>query len=255
MEKDRTGICKLCLQEKYLLKESHIFSAFLYREAGLLNDEKYAIVETKKLIEGTYVDGFPKANPKSKGEFEGGILCESCDNKIIGTYETYASQLLFHNSNCKQYQTGEGFKFSLCTNVDYTKFKLFVLSLLWRASISSRKAFGNVRLNSAVAEELRLMILNSDAKEFSKFPFLIYTHWNIDESEMPSDLFIPPIQMISPQGEMTYRFYMGGNFYDIFLGKINPDLSPFVLNQEGELRIFHLQKYQADIMIKKIIEG
>jgi hypothetical protein len=78
------GQCKLCLQEKQLIKKSHIIPDFMYKD---LFDDKHAIL-------------LNTSNTKTRntkilfnGEYEGNILCESCDGKIIGgIYENYASK-------------------------------------------------------------------------------------------------------------------------------------------------------------------
>ncbi|RYX80702.1 hypothetical protein EON73_05255 [bacterium] len=76
--------CRLCLQEKPLIKKSHIIPDFMYK--GIF-DDKHKIVQ-KDFINNK--DLFP-----SDGIYEKHILCADCDNKIIGGYEDYTAKELF----------------------------------------------------------------------------------------------------------------------------------------------------------------
>lgn len=148
--------CKLCLKEKPLVK-SHVIPDFMYK--GMFNDEHYLIkINTNNIDQGRKIH---------TGSFDKSILCFECDTKIIGKYETYANDIMYlNNSEIKKYERmGEdGLQDILITNINYTKFKLFLLSILWRAHISSRDDFKCVDLGKMHAERIRLMILNNDAK-------------------------------------------------------------------------------------------
>jgi hypothetical protein len=76
--------CKLCGLDKKLVK-AHIIPNFMY--SGLFS-------KTHDIISANL------SNPKSKkkiqtGYFDKNILCESCDNEIIGSYERHAHRVLF----------------------------------------------------------------------------------------------------------------------------------------------------------------
>lgn len=147
--------CKLCLQEKPLIKKSHIIPDFMYK--GLF-DEKHRISQidfTNKK------ESFPPT-----GIYEGNILCSNCDNKILGSYETYAAKELFK-------PTMHGFIEALknkvidfdgnetsvtMSRIEYKKAKLFFLSILWKASISSHRFFKFVNLEPTTSEKIRNML-------------------------------------------------------------------------------------------------
>lgn len=69
--------CRLCLQEKELINNSHIIPDFLYRD---LYDEKHTMIRTDGL-------DLKSARRIQTGEKEGGILCKECDNEIIGSLD------------------------------------------------------------------------------------------------------------------------------------------------------------------------
>ena len=142
------AICQLCLREKQLIKKSHIIPDFIYE--SLYNSEH-------KLIRFNPFDlsnGNKNKTYLPTGEYEGGLLCADCDNRILGGYENYASKVLkggLSSSNVpqiKQYRSTEGTEFTEIKNIDYCKFKLFLLSILWRGHISTRPMFNEINIGT-----------------------------------------------------------------------------------------------------------
>src|SRR5229473_2688230 len=124
--------CKLCLEEKTLLKQSHIIPDFMYQE---LFDEKHQFYRSKT----------PNPDNYSKlptGEYDQNILCTECDNVRIGQLEDYARKVLYggkvavpESLTFMNQVNPHGMKYTYCQNINHKKFKLFLLSILWRASI------------------------------------------------------------------------------------------------------------------------
>ncbi|MDZ7741060.1 MAG: hypothetical protein U5Q03_04740 [Bacteroidota bacterium] len=89
------------------------------------------------------------------GFYDSNILCEECDNKILGNLESYSSIVLGEESgNQDLYPTyekkinqikSEIFTFRKCK---LFKIQTFLLSIIWRASISRQKIFDSVSLGS-----------------------------------------------------------------------------------------------------------
>ena len=137
------GICKLCGEQKILLNKSHIIPEFMYRS---LFDEHHQI---HKFEPNSYFSGESKIQKPSSGDYEGSLLCAECDNERIGDLESYAAPFLYAKGDLpdhikavvKNYRGEDGFGYSTIGNTNYTKFKLFLLSILWRASVSKRDFF------------------------------------------------------------------------------------------------------------------
>jgi hypothetical protein len=97
--------------------------------------------------------------------------------------------------------------------LDYDKFKLFFLSILWRAAISSREMFSEIKVDKYNLEKLRIMILEGKAKRKRTYPVNIWTYWH--DKTMPKD-FIPQPYKIENGKTIIYSFLIGGlliNFY------------------------------------------
>ena len=79
--------CKLCCIDKKLLKKSHIIPEFMYQD---LFDEKHRIFEV------LFKPDLQLQNKtRQSGVYDKDILCDKCDNKVLGSLERYASLALY----------------------------------------------------------------------------------------------------------------------------------------------------------------
>jgi hypothetical protein len=156
--------CRLCQEKKQLLMSSHIIPDFMY---GELYDENH-FLETR-VIDPDYV----RKGKKPTGEYDKHILCKECDGGIIGQYETYAKEVLFgsraQSAHTITNQHGITTKFY---EVDYRRFKLFLLSILWRSGISTREFSSSVELGEH-EEAIRSMLFLGDPGNEMKYPCFI----------------------------------------------------------------------------------
>lgn len=239
--------CNLCKQEKILIKKSHIIPDFFYRENGIYND-KHQInkIELQKYLKTKEVDYVPT------GEYEGGILCKECDGEIIGSLETYGRKVLYgglsklEDVKCKNYvNPNDGAEFSICENVDYKRFKLFLLSILWRAAISNREVFKEAELSHGHIRRIRRMILKNDPRKVWQYPVVIISYLN--DSKMPRDLILQPIRSVLKDREMV-TFLIGGfaMIFNITIKKtILKKVQDVTMDNNGKLPIMHLPKGTA----------
>jgi hypothetical protein len=126
----------------------------------------------------------------STGIYESYILCRDCDNVILSKLETYGKEVLCDSDGVFKdfFKANEivqsiGLKCARFQVTDYKNFKLFLISILWRMSISSNPFFNDVDLGLRHSEILRAAIfynktLNEDDYEVAiiavqKLPDLI----------------------------------------------------------------------------------
>jgi len=204
-------ICNLCKQDKKLLKKSHIIPDFTYN--GVFN-EKHRVILTKysDLNSIKYVPSY----------YEKNILCSNCDNVIIGRLETYGSRILYYGKNdrnedilSEQNQTIDDLNILKLKNIDYSKFKLFLLSLLWRASISKHYFFKEIDLGNH-EEIIRNAIINNDplGEEDYQMCIMVYEINNI----LPGNFIITP-RKFKDKDDFSFCFYINGAFYLFTLAK------------------------------------
>lgn len=182
--------CKLCQKEKDL-KNSHIIPEFIYSS---LYDEKHRFHEIS--------DDENKKNKMPQKGIRERLLCFECEQHL-SKYERYASLVL--NGGYSLTVRNEGRLIHL-GNVQYSKFKLFALSILWRAGVSSLDVFNQVKLGPH-EEKLRLMVLNDDPGAEYKYPFILSPI--IHENEVQEALIVKPT-WTRLENHYAYRFVFGG---------------------------------------------
>ena len=208
----KTGLCNLCKQEKTLLSQFTLLPEFMYDG---MYDEKHFLHKYE------FLEGEVREIKQPLGEYEGGLLCYDCDTVKLQSLETYANNALYDkNGRMKPEQrpifnsqfSSDGTELTIINNIDYTKFKLFLLSILWRAGISKRNQFNTVQLPPDISEELRLMILNNNAGDELRFPCVIAS-----VNEGREELSGITSHFFTSANSRIYALIIKGVFYYYFL--------------------------------------
>lgn len=188
----------------------------------------------------------------SDGIYEKFILCRECDNEILGKNETYVSKLLYGPLSGKKSKipiffkttNHEGLTTFIINNIDYKKTKLFLLSILWRAHISSHPFFTEVDLGPH-AEILRKMILENNPKDENSYETVLTMLKK--NSTRPYNSIIQP-KRIKIELNTIYVFYINGLMYHYNISPINK-LSLFPIGKvciDNSMRIGYLEDVLAD---------
>lgn len=140
--------CRLCLQEADLCS-SHIVPEFFYSR---LYDEKHRFF-------GLSGDPEEQLLISQKGMREK-LLCKKCESQFSG-YETYASEVLY-GENFAAENLGA---ITSVGGIEFHRFKLFLMSLLWRLDATTLPFWRDVNIGSTHREALRTMLLAEDPGE------------------------------------------------------------------------------------------
>jgi hypothetical protein len=241
-------ICKLCQEDRNHLIKAHIIPEFLYTQSGLYNEQdKFIDTDTTKLKNG-------QKSFKPKGDYDENILCQECDNIIIGQTEDYANKIFFgkfSKANCINENVKDLNEIIQYAEVDYQKFKLFLISLLWKASITTREFFRNINIGIQNEESLRKMIFDKDPRVYNVYPAIIAT--SVFDEEYLLNTIIEPYQWASSEDNiLTCRFFIGSF---VFLYKVckveNDNLEKIVITEDNNLKILKLYNGET----RKIIES
>ena len=148
------GNCRLCLRGAELHR-SHILPEFLYRQ---VYDRKHTAVAFKPFD--------PARSWKIQKGLHERLLCRGCEQMLNDRYEKP-----FHSFWIKANPLAPlEHQRELVLQVPYREFKLFHLSLLFRADASSLPQFGQVSLGKTHRERIRNMVLNGDAGRAEDYP-------------------------------------------------------------------------------------
>jgi len=147
-------ICQLCLKDLDL-RNSHIVPEFLHKK--LYNNKGHLAAINDQGIKGY--------KPLQQGLREY-LFCESCEQHFNKYYEKpFQTQWTNANPLPDPWNVSEPY----WIKVDYNSFKLFHLSVLFRASVSSLPNFAEVSLGPH-QDRLRQMILDRDPGKFWQYP-------------------------------------------------------------------------------------
>ena len=159
------------------------------------------------------------------------LLCQECETKL-SRYERYAAEII---RNIPNFLLDSSERFTYSEDVNYSQFKLFQLSIIWRAGVSKSEMFESVSLGKH-EEKIRKMIDEEKPGKSSDYGCLMIT--------VPNTRIIDKI-IWSPTreklfGHNGYRFFTGNLFWYFFVSSHTPDRSSqeFFLKENGLLRIW-----------------
>lgn len=130
------------------------------------------------------------------------LLCKACENKL-SVWERYASLVLGGGTPITFKNEGSEIHLS---GLNYTQFKLFQLSVLWRAGISSLQFFENVQLGTH-AERLRELLISGDPGKPNRYGCLMYG-LKLGSAAFTQVIMQPGKTKVD--GRIAYRFVFGG---------------------------------------------
>lgn len=150
--------CKLCGSEKKLIR-AHIIPEYFYKELYDTGHSFFAFQEDQNAI---------KRSLKRKGFYDLNILCKECDAKLGTQFDDYGAAILWGSSHKKiemidfVSDIDSRVKWREVRNADAERFKLFLLSILWRASISTLEFFKDVDLGRKHESQIKNFLLGHD---------------------------------------------------------------------------------------------
>ena len=212
--------CNLCKLEKPLRK-SHIFPEWLYKPL-YDDDHRFFVLST---------DANKRRGTRPKGIYER-LLCDECEEKF-SKWEGYARDV-FHNLSLKVIEDDRAVVF---LGLKYTPFKLFQMSLIWRASIASRPEIHKIDLGPH-AEKIRKMLIED-------CPGKVYEYGSIlmlpAMSQKLMQQFVYPPERLPTKidGHSAYRAVFGGLFWLFIVSNHSYHIPNEVfISKNGNLPVF-----------------
>ncbi|WP_148225274.1 hypothetical protein [Methylovorus sp. MP688] len=160
------------------------------------------------------------------------MLCSDCEIKI-SKWEDYARHALTGSKKASitVVETIKGIGVKLA-GIDYHKFKLFQLSVLWRAHVAKGPFFSAVDLGDH-AEPLRLMLLNETPGLSKEYGCVMSSV--VDNNAVITDIIEQPLKTMLG-GVDCFRFLFGGLLWAFPLSKEAPShLDDYYLQPNGML--------------------
>lgn len=210
--------CRLC-RKTDKLRHSHIIPEFFYKPL-YDGDHKIKVLST---------DGARKS-PIQKGLREY-LLCDECEQRFC-QYERYVNNLIYHGAPPKATQSATVL---IIHNVDYARFKLFVMSLLWRMGVAQHEMFAAVALGEH-EEKLRLALLTENPLAPMDYPFFVQAVYL--GGKFMGD-FTAQAGVVATPNQPIFRVLIAGFLFVLHLVPIGMllDMQDILLRREGDLFI------------------
>lgn len=211
--------CALCKLDR-VLKNSHIVPEFIHKP---VYDDKHS----------TLLFGHGKSSYKliQKGLRER-LLCGECEQRIQKFEEYFARY--WYQSNPISVRIGD--IEILLKSLDYRRFKLLLLSIIWRASVSGLPEFATVNLGPH-EESIRRMILKDDPGTSETYPIFAGLIIDPETHGLWDQVILEPLQIrVGPH--WAYRVVFGGAAWTIITSShYTLSLQGHLLTENGELRL------------------
>lgn len=220
------ALCPLC-RVRDGDRKSHILSDFLYQDAY---DERHSLISFDQELQ---------RRGKRFSSYWEQLFCSECEGRF-GKWESYFADVWFNRPKRPIKLEQE---FVVIRGLDYARFKLFHLSILWRASQSTLPAFASVSLGPH-DEKIRDLLLREDASDPDVYPIAGRALRDDDGSFKDDILSLPAGTRID--GYHVYRMLYGGVFWYCAVASHHSDCPvPAALQRDGTITLM-AEKWTRD---------
>jgi hypothetical protein len=234
------GNCKLCDNETDKFPKSHIIPDFMYKS---LKNEKSQILRLH----------MPENKPKKPifiGFYDTELLCPACEAKI-SKLESYAEKVLYGSSNIPmpKVQPTTDPILQEVINIDYKTFKLFLLSILWRASKSKHEFFKYVNLGEKHEQVLKSMLLGDDPGDEQTYPIALI----IPKGQVGKDVgILPPFKSKNEDNATRYIFIIAEMVYVFHVSQHGMDKlhSMATIKQNNTMQVIFVPTKRSDFYLQ-----
>lgn len=194
----RRSTCALCRREKPLVR-SHIIPEWCYKP----------VYDGQHRLQEIWLDpNAPNRRIQQKGIRER-LLCLDCE-ALLSPHEKYMREVIFGGVEFGRDRKDNRL---LLSGLDYHKIKLFQMSVLWRAAVSSDEHFRAVQLGEH-EEKLREMLLKAQPGEPHEYGCIMFALVTTTQKkpgvEMVDGLIMTPKRRKLLERYNGYMFIFGG---------------------------------------------
>ncbi len=158
------------------------------------------------------------------------LLCDECEDRFQKP-EHYFANFWYRDNPVPSVRAGGYFKLE---GLDYSRFKLFILSILWRGSVAGSAEFGGLSLGPHEARIGRMLLSGNMGAE-ADYPILGGLIVDSETGSRWDDAMLAPMS-IRVAGHNAARMLFGGVSWTIITSSHGADLlSPLSLKEDGTL--------------------
>lgn len=192
------------------------------------------------------VDSARNKRSKRQRGYSEVLLCEECE-ALFNRWETYFANIWF-NPMTRLRPTEVGQSTVNISGIDYSRFKLFHLSIIWRAGVCGLREFSMIRLGGQ-QEQLRSRLLAADAGEPANYPFCGLALRDPETGGF-QDKLVKLLDTIRIDGHYAYTALFGGVLWLYFISKhAGSHNVPRVFDRSGKLRL-DVQDWTESLIVR-----
>jgi hypothetical protein len=212
--------CALCKNPR-ALRNSHIIPEFVYKPLYDSNHRFHVLSTLQR-----------RSRPVEQKGLREKLLRGCCEQQFSG-YEKYAREVLFGGEEITVAHKGKLLEIGL---IDYKRFKLFQMSILWRASVSRHPFFSRVNLGPH-EERVRNFLRSGDPSTPEKYSCMVIALRS--DNGVVTDIIDSP-ERLRINGHNIYRFVFGAFMWLYFISAHNlpPFLKSVVLSTNGTMKVW-----------------
>lgn len=215
-------MCPLCGEIKKIIL-SHILPEGFYRK---IYDEGRALFYSESR----------NTSQKIQQGFKQRLLCEDCDNKVIGSHDKYAIEVI-RDKRRIDFREEKGVH--IWSEINTQKIKMFFASLLFRAHLSNRPPYESISLDEDLIERIKSYILGMDGAKNDFFQIFSLALVSPDDGALMEGVITPihSYYLSGSCGRRAYAIVFSGFCWYILVGdKIeNHPQEKFFLSQSGRM--------------------
>ena len=182
-------ICKLC-GKKRELRNSHIIPEFFFKP---IYNNKHRV---------TVFQLEPHQNHIIQKGYRERLFCEDCEGKF-SRYEDYVAKEWYQNNIIPKSTSQDVIKIE---SLDYKPFKLFHLSILFRASVSTKSIFENIDLGPH-EYNIKELILEDDPGSKNRYTF--FGKYLVHKGDLFDSFILQPLKT-RLESHRAFIFFFGG---------------------------------------------
>lgn len=185
------------------LQKSHIIPELFYTMVYDVKPRRFRVISADPLVPERF---------EQKGIRER-LLCKACEGKLA-QWEKYVKETFVDGNGVTSTPIQDGFRLQ---GIKYKTFKLFLMSLLWRMSVSSLEFFHLVNLEAKHEDALRTALLNEDPLQPEEFP-CVFIRVKV-AGKFIKDWIFQPSLFTGHGGERICCLVINGILYVFTIGK------------------------------------
>ena len=232
--------CRLCIQNRPLVK-SHIFPEWLYTPMYDKNHRFFVLSTNENKRRGT----------RPKGIYEK-LLCRECEQQF-SKWEGYARAVFCGDD--PQIKRDDYGKTIVLSGMRYAPFKLFQMSLIWRASITNRPEIPKINLGPH-GERLRKMLFEECPGQSYEYPAILMTVPRSQDQIMHEFLYPPQPLTDEIDGHTGYLAAFRGLFWLFIVSNHSAELQDknLFLSKHGRLPIYNAGESAVEFLRKLALD-